>query len=409
MTVQILIGDVLARLAELPDESVHTVITSPPYWGLRDYGVAGQLGTEPSLGEHIDALVSVFREVRRVLRSDGTLWLNYGDCFANDGKWGGTTGGKHAAGLHGKTGVGRRRLSTGLKPKDLAMVANRVAIALQDDGWFVRQEIVWHKTNPMPESAKDRPTTAHEKIWLLTKRPRYFYDAFAVQEAATYPNGPNAPDKIKSPHGQGFSRRARSRGVPPRHAQYESSDQSGLDQVGRGTGRNLRSVWSIATQPFPGAHFATFPTKLVETCLKAGTSERGVCSSCGAPWRRIVEKRFIPQPDVSSAKGIRSNMDESSSWRGSPRGSTVSVTLGWEPTCTCKDNTPMPAAVLDPFGGSGTVGLVADRMRRNAILIELSNQYAEMARSRIQGAAPLLSNVGVCSSDPATAGGHVGK
>ena len=467
MAVQILIGDVLDRLAQLPDESVHIVICSPPYWGLRDYGtgewvggdpncdhrsptmregrnedrplLAGsaasnreqlllahrsvcalcgavkvdrQLGLEPTLAEHIDALVAVFREVRRVLRSDGTLWLNYGDCFAT------SPNGRAAAATKAAGGDDRtfrdKPFSTiqgTLKAKDLVMVANRLAIALQDDGWFVRQEIVWHKTNPMPESVKDRPMTAHEKVWLLTKSPRYFYDHHAVREPSE--SSPSdrrkmaeSKDRIGGKHkdlddplskasqsskvgrkravGSPDGRNLRSvwpadaetvgaspsgkrvRGVPPRHAQYESSDQSKLDHVGRGSGRNLRSVWSIATQPFKQAHFATFPTKLVETCLKAGTSEMGVCSSCGAPWKRVTEKR-----------------------------STETVTVGWKPTCSCEVNTPVPATVLDPFGGSGTVGLVADRMQRDAILIELSSDYAEMARARIEGDGHLLAAVEV--------------
>lgn len=444
MAVQILIGDVLDRLAQLPDESVHVVICSPPYWGLRDYGtgewvggdpncdhrsptmregrnedrplLAGsaasnreqlllahrsvcalcgavkvdrQLGLEPTLAEHIDALVAVFREVRRVLRSDGTLWLNYGDCFAT------SPNGRSAAATKAAGGDDRtfrdKPFSTiqgALKPKDLVMVANRLAIALQDDGWFVRQEIVWHKTNPMPESAKDRPTTAHEKVWLLTKSARYFYDHHAVRE----PSESSPSDRRKMAESKDR--------IGGKHKDLDdplskASALSKLDHVGRGAGRNLRSVWSIATQPFPGAHFATFPTKLVETCLKAGTSEMGVCSSCGAPWKRVVEKRFIPQPDVSSAKGVRTNMDESSRWSGSQRGSTVTVTASWKPTCNCEVNTPVPATVLDPFGGSGTVGLVADRMQRDAILIELSREYGEMARSRIEGDGHLLAAVEV--------------
>ena len=178
---RILIGDVREKLATLDDESVHCVVTSPPYWGLRSYGgEAGMIGLEPTLEAHIEALVSVFRQVWRVLRPDGTLWLNVGDVYANDGKWGGTTGGKHAKELHSEP-IGRAKVKTGLKPKDLMMLPARVALALQADGWWLRSEIIWAKPNPMPESVTDRPTSSHEKIFLLSKAAKYFYDAEAVR------------------------------------------------------------------------------------------------------------------------------------------------------------------------------------------------------------------------------------
>lgn len=199
MTVRILIGDVFARLADLPDESVHMCVTSPPYWGLRDYGVDGQIGMEPTLSEHLAVMVDVFREVRRVLRNDGTCWLNYGDCYATapngrsaaDTKATGnddrtfrdkpfSTVGPIQERSNGGEGQHFDRRGGVLKPKDLCMVPNRLAIALQDDGWWVRSEIIWAKPNPMPESVTDRPATAHEKMWLLTKSARYWYDAEAV-------------------------------------------------------------------------------------------------------------------------------------------------------------------------------------------------------------------------------------
>ena len=194
MTVRIITGDVFDGLAQLPDCSVHCVVTSPPYWRLRDYQVAGQIGQEPTIEAHIDVMVRVFREVRRVLRSDGTLWLNYGDMWANDGKWGGSSSGKHVSDLHGKSGIGRAKVSTGLKPKDLVMMPHRIALALQADGWWVRDDIVWHKPNPMPASVTDRCTPAKEYVFLMTKAARYFYDADAISEPAVY-GEPNAPDK----------------------------------------------------------------------------------------------------------------------------------------------------------------------------------------------------------------------
>ena len=164
------VGDCLDVLASMPAESVHCCVTSPPYWGLRSYeGDPGMIGLEPTFDEHLSRLVEVFREVRRVLRTDGTCWLNYGDAYANDGKWGGSTGGKHAKGLHGQTGIGRQKVTTGLKPKDLMMMPARVALALQADGWWVRSKVIWHKKNPMPESCTDRPTSSYEEMFLLTK------------------------------------------------------------------------------------------------------------------------------------------------------------------------------------------------------------------------------------------------
>jgi len=323
VTVRILVGDVRERLREIPDESVHCIVTSPPYWGLRDYGVDGQLGLETDFQDYIEAMVAVFAEARRVLRQDGTLWLNLGDCYANDGKWGGSSSGVMAKDLHGKTGVGRGKRKTGLKPKDLMMMPARVVLALQEDGWWLRSEIVWAKPNPMPESVVDRPTSSHEKLFLLTRSERYFYDADAVREPAIGQNEHDLTGPGYSAPGQSRQAGSRKRGVPPRHAQYESSDRASLDGVGRGAGRNLRNVWTIATSPFQEAHFATFPPELPERCIKAGC----------------------------------------------PAGGTV----------------------LDPFGGAGTTALVADRLKRHAILIELNPDYAEIARKRLEHDAGMFA------------------
>lgn len=300
--MRILVGDCRDVLQTLPDESVHCCVSSPPYFGLRDYGVEGQIGLEPTLDAYLDGLVGVFREVRRVLRSDGTLWLNIGDSYANDGKWGGSSGGKHVAALHGQSGIGRNKVSTGLKPKDLMMVPARLALALQADGWWVRSDIIWHKPNPMPESVTDRPTSAHEHIFLLTKSAKYWYDAAAVAEPAV--NG----ERFHGAYiGSGNVTQARN---------------GRIDHANTTATRNLRNVWTITPKPFKGAHFATFPPDLAERCIKAGCPEGG--------------------------------------------------------------------AVLDPFLGSGTTLLVADRLGRNGVGIELNPDYAEMARERIYGGAPLF-------------------
>lgn len=355
MTVRILQGDVRDVLATLPDESVHCVVTSPPYWGLRDYGVAGQIGMEPTMGEHIDTMVDVFREVRRVLRKDGTVWLNYGDCYANDAKWGGSSGGKHVNALHGNTGIGRQKVTTGLKAKDLCMIPNRLAIALQDDGWWVRSEIIWAKPNPMPESVTDRPATAHEKLWLLSKAARYFYDAEAVR---TEDRGTDHTRNV-------LHRPEPSGGIMSPHAGIRTAD-------GRnGSGANLRNVWTIPTKGFSGAHFATFPPALVEPCIKAGTSEKGCCAECGAPWVRDV---------AGGARGF------------AERKRKQTTTTGWSPSCAC-DAATIPCTVLDPFMGSGTTALVADRLGRDCIGIELNPANVVMAHGRVLDDAGMFAEV----------------
>ena len=326
-----------------------------------------------------------------MLRSDGTLWLNYGDryathLFTRQGKqrnvcqpptdWAGTELGGRRRSKHVKV---THQSATGLKPKDLVMMPARVALALQADGWWLRSEIVWHKPNPMPESVRDRPTSAHEKIYLLTKSARYFYDAVAVREEDA---GTDHPRNI-------LHRPEPSGGILPPHRGIRTAE-------GRnGGGRNLRNLWTIATHPFSEAHFATFPPKLVEPCIKAGTSERGCCAECGAPWERVTERKQV-NPGNRQTNGPRSVERRHENAGFEQRLETQVETLGWQ--LTCEHNTdPAPCTVLDPFGGSGTVGLVASRLGRDAILIELNPEYAEMAEHRIHGDAPLLADVAVSS------------
>lgn len=296
MSVRILLGDVREKLRELPDESVHCVVTSPPYFGLRDYGVEGQIGLEPTPAEFVAVMVDVFREVRRVLRKDGTLWLNLGDSYASGGKGGGGSfmAERGDAAWQSRSQVnGWRSPPTGLKHKDLIGIPWRVAFALQADGWYLRQDIIWAKPNPMPESVTDRCTKAHEYLFLLSKSARYHYDAEAISEPCAWGEGQRVVNDY------------------------------GTELEG---GRNKRSVWEVATQPFKEAHFATFPPDLIEPCIKAGCPKGG--------------------------------------------------------------------CVLDPFGGAGTTGLVADRLQRDAILIELNPAYAEIARNRIHGDAPMFAEIG---------------
>jgi DNA modification methylase len=271
LTYKLINADVFAGLGQLADQSVNCVVTSPPYYGLRDYGVSGQLGLESTLEEYIEKMVGVFREVKRVLRSDGTCWVNMGDSFYNGG-------GEKRDGGHGFVDGGKIKLEaakgmllqkkckvSGLKPKDLMGVPWRLAFALQSDGWYLRQDIIWHKPNPMPESVTDRCTKAHEYIFLLSKSQKYFYDAEAVKEkairAGSIPGGDYNNNKEKPP--DVFGSRLNSNGIP-------------LSSLPVPETRNLRSVWTIAPKPFKKAHFATFPLEIPVTCIKAGCPKNGV-------------------------------------------------------------------------------------------------------------------------------------
>jgi DNA modification methylase len=244
-----------ARQIPLADNSVQCCVTSPPYWGLRDYGVNGQLGLESTLEEYVANMVAVFREVRRVLRDDGTLWLNLGDSYASDTKGSGGTTPKQQTN-HGSF-YEPRRMDHGLKSKDLVGIPWSLAFALQADGWYLRSDIIWAKPNPMPESVTDRPTKSHEYIFLLTKSARYFFDQEAVREVGSGLNG-------------GVFSRAYAEAQPSHGAMR-------LDRP-HVNGRNLRSVWTIPTQPYPEVHFATFPEELAKRCILAGTSAWGACS-----------------------------------------------------------------------------------------------------------------------------------
>lgn len=380
MSVEIRVGDCLDVLRTLDAESVQCCVTSPPYFGLRDYGHAGQIGLEPTPDEYVGKLVAVFREVRRVLANDGTLWLNLGDSYTGSGKGGNpdpasskqaTNRGSQTVGCLYETGrtareaavtnVTRRNFDIG--PKQLLMMPARVALALQADGWYLRSDIIWHKPNPMPESVTDRPTKAHEYLFLLARSERYYYDADAIREPLTSDRAPS-----RKANANGVGGRARSGNKERKYGDERDRPDSHLagsvPWEDDGTGRNKRDVWSvegtsnrereclaildsdlstpdkwdaikemmsgaqsdvwrISVQPYSGAHFATFPPALIEPCILAG----------------------------------------------SRLGDTI----------------------LDPFGGAGTTGLVASRLQRNALLIELNPDYAALARRRIHDDAPLFS------------------
>lgn len=378
----ILNGDVIDCLRSLPDACVQCVVTSPPYWGLRDYGVEGQIGLEPTPGEYVEKMVEVFREVRRVLRDDGTLWLNLGDSYNGSGG----AGGDYApCGLKaGQPKYPGRRIST-LKPKDLVGIPWRVAFALQADGWYLRSDIIWSKPNAMPESVTDRPTKSHEYVFLLTKSSRYFYDADAVRErigesvrmAASFRDG-GIYTNNRSFNNHGVKQKATHGDGAPSYS-----------------GRNRRTVWEIATQPMPEAHFATFPEALVEPCIKAGTSERGACPKCGAPWRRVVELERSDVPRYNSKNAGRRDCNYGDSDSTTLRARKIVVRGGdWQPSCTCGTEETVPCIVLDPFGGSGTVAKVARDLGRSSISCELNPEYVKIAKKRLRIGEQLDS--GVC-------------
>lgn len=468
-------GDALEMLRRLPDSCVQVCVTSPPYWNLRDYGTARweggnascdhkqylgghgkksktqvgstgtqscqyknicskcgahrvdkQYGLEQTPQEFVAKMVDVFKEVRRVLRPDGLLFLNLGDSYVNFSQPGGgdpTIGKRNIGG--GK--YPRMKGSFGLKPKNLCGIPWRVAFALQEAGWYLRCDIIWSKPNPMPESVQDRPTKSHEYLFLLAKSDRYYYDAEAIKENTVdnsdwnyrqdlrkgksydlkepYKNNCPGVYKKKVPsewntgqgthgnfHLEGRRKLDKQRGHSRRHAGFNDRWDHRTKQEQTYNGRNKRSVWEIATKPYREAHFATFPTKLVEPCILAGSSAKGQCSACGKPYRRIIKSKFVPQDDVSQEKGVRGNndqkpMDKSNSWEGFPRGSTVRSTLGWNADCVCNAGEPVPQIILDPFAGSGTAGEVALRLGRKFIGFDLNPEYCqELATPRLAAA-----------------------
>jgi DNA modification methylase len=363
--------DATAFLQQCEPDSVHCMVTSPPYWGLRDYGVPGQMGLEPTLEAFLEGMVELFREARRVLHPMGTLWVNMGDSYAARMRQSGPEyAGEMTRSSKGILVDGKRPLPIGLKEKDLIGQPWRLALALQADGWWLRSDIIWHKKNPLPESVTDRPTKSHEHIFLLTKQPRYFYDAEAVRENVGNPtrrtNGMRSPDFLE---GKSF---------------YNKST-GGWDNYNETTttsGRNKRDVWTVATQAQPEAHFATFPEKLIEPCILAGCPPK-VCETCGIPHVRVVEKdTFDRTQDRLYVKGHNnpSGKVPGSNTRGMPNGNPRS--LGWQPQCECEAGT-QPGIVMDFFMGSGTVAKVAIQHGRRWIGCELNPEYIEIAERRL--------------------------
>lgn len=384
-----------ARQLPLADASVQCVVTSPPYWGLRDYGLGPDtLGLEPTPELYVQHVVEVFREVRRVLRDDGTCWVNLGDSYAGSSQTGGD--GSASTLAEWKNGGRRdrklvehavRRSLGNLKPKDLVGIPWRVAFALQADGWWLRADIIWAKPNPMPESITDRPTKAHEYLFLLTKSARYYYDAEAIKESVTDEEYRTVGKIRPSLDGHFLADPERGR------------TKAGLSFQPNGRAfRNRRSVWTIATEPYPDAHFATFPEKLVEPCILAGTSERGACPTCGAPWGRNIQNAPNIHPGDSGSNVLQGPIQRGLRSDGKAIGTVMRerfqagrepITLGWSPACACPSAEPMPCRVFDPFAGSGTTVAVAERLGRVGIGLELNPAYLQLARRRTMQAGLL--------------------
>ncbi len=438
ITHTILEGDVMDGLRSLQDNSVQMCVTSPPYYGLRNYGVDGQIGLEKTPEEFIQKMVEVFREVRRVLREDGTCWLNLGDsyagsgCGSNDHREEGASISKNDQKYQGQ----RPGMPEGLKAKDLMGIPWRVAFALQSDGWCLRSAMPWIKRNCMPESTTDRPTSAIEYIFLLTKSGRYYYDGEAIRVDAACPGDDRkgrakedhkrAPDALKNgirprkqdltgnPTYTGFNERwkgkhsnqgAQEAGHRVLDNVKRAREETGSHDQPFGQTRNYRNsdpffeswqglyqeqgeplAFVINPQSRPELHFATFPDLLAETCIKAGTSEYGCCPKCGAPYRRIVEasggkigESWHPHSDdeVTGQVGFKDD------------GSYRRVFKGWQPGCDCNAGEPIPCVVLDPFMGSGTVAVVARNLNRSSIGCELNPEYVRIIKKRLDAGSQL--------------------
>ena len=363
---KIIFGDCRDTMRQLAIDGVRVqmCVTSPPYYGLRDYGHDGQLGLEETPEQYIANMVEVFAYVWDILDDDGTLWVNLGDSYSAGGRGGGKEGGIQAGNKGSTTGkvLGTWKVD-GFRPKNLLGIPWRVAIALQEAGWNLRQDIIWHKPNPMPESVTDRCTKAHEYIFLLSKSQKYFYDNEAIKEPAIYAGDDRG------------SRNDSRRGT-------EANSMSGKT----GEFRNKRSVWTVNTKPYSGAHFAVFPEELIEPCILAGTSQRGHCPKCFARWSRITQRPNPPKVENSELDrfgngkaGVHRKVGQAyQNWLNE----NPMQTIGWQPNCNCGID-PVQDVVLDPFMGSGTTAQVAQQLGRKYLGCELNHDYKTLQDQRL--------------------------
>ena len=428
--IDIKIGDCRDKLKELPNNFFHTVITSPPYWGLRDYGtgkwiggdpncshIAGksrndadrefgtketltvqyrdvckdcgavrqdnQIGMESSPEEYVRKIVRTFQEIKRVLRDDGTLWLNLGDSYSSGGR---TSTTNQSVRGDKDYGVTRPPVSGSIKPKDLVGIPWRVALALQEDGWYLRQDIIWHKPNPMPESVKDRCTKAHEYIFLLSKSEQYYYDSEAIKEDCSEDNVKDFLNR-KITNNKGKNVEGSYDEVRP------DLTRDRKDYMPTDFKRNKRSVWTVPVKPYNEAHFAVFPTSLIEPAILAGCPPK-ICSECGTPYEREMVTIEVPERETrDNMVGVIPKRDKTSRMNSKDMKSLVQEDRGFTKNCSCSGSQTSAGRVLDPFGGSGTTALVADRHGRDATIIELNQKYVDIAENRLGSDAPLFTEL----------------
>jgi DNA modification methylase len=378
------------------DESLHESQPTSHGAHCRCGAWRGAYGLEPTIEMYVSHTVGILREMRRVLRADGVLFWNIGDSY-NSSPNQRKSGDGDCLGYKQATNIGSRtvgsRSAPNLKPKDLCLIPARVAIAAQQDGWWIRSLIIWAKPNPMPESCTDRPTDAYEHIIMLTKSERYFWDADAVREpAATGWNGSSFTDERDTAVYANLGRGPRNtEGYKPGHDARDGKERfcSGTGGYIPPGGRNIRNVWTFPTQPFSGAHFATFPEEIPRRCILAATSARGACTQCGAPWERVIRRNAYR--DGSWFEGIPEDAPRPKMGTGTEfyEGYDPPKTIGWRPTCECRGQhgKTRPCLVLDPFAGSGTTGRVARALRRHAVLADLAygenDEYRKLAVARI--------------------------
>ena len=393
-THHIILGDCIEGMKTLSDKCVQTCITSPPYFGLRDYqGGEAEIGQEDTVEGYVQKMVEVFREVRRILRDDGTLWLNLGDSYMsakNCAPPPQTVANGNARSMPTDFIPANRKDQDGLKTKDLIGIPWRVALALQADGWYLRQDIIWSKPNPMPESVADRCTKSHEYIFLLSKKPHYYYDHNAIKEPHKWSHVGEMRKGKDSKNGGSIEAPVKGRG----------NTTGSFRAFGEG-GKNKRSVWTVNAKGYKGAHFAVYPENLILPCVLAGTSKHGCCSNCGAPYEQVVNHPGNPA-GILGHKGVpnTANTSGSSGKKGKPvvhtengvrlkkghnptQYSKSEPTDEWTPTCNCKDTSIVPCTVFDPFTGSGTTAVVALKNGRNYIGTELNPDYIKIAEDRI--------------------------